>query len=177
MKSSRTAGPREPVYEIISILPNKGKLGSIRFLTIWVLHGDNFLVVVKVMKERGEDSPACIQLIITNEVGVVSLEGIQDERFICLRDLEVGESAAVGQIELGNDGLGAQARKLRVHLDVDTLVGLDSHDKFISWDILEDTRCDVLELDSDLRLLLIKSLSCLHDEWDAFPALILNESN
>src|SRR4029434_367770 len=92
-------------------------------------------------------------------------------------DLEVRESSAVGQIELGNNGLHAQTRKLGVHLDVDTLVGLDAHDKLISGNVLKDTRSDVLELNSNLCLLLVERLAGLDDEGDTVPSLVLDVRN
>lgn len=127
------------------------------------------------MEQRGEDSPAGIQLVITNEVGVITLQGVKDEGFIRLWDLEVGEAAAVGQVELSDNGLHAQARELRVHLDVHTLVGLDAHDELVPRDVLEDARGDILELDSDLGLLLVESLAGLQDEGHALPTLVLDK--
>lgn len=108
------------------------------------------------MQERGEDAPGGVQLIITNEVGVVTLEGIQDQGLIGLRDLEVREAAAVGQVQLGHYRLHGQTRQLRVHLDVDGLVGLDTDDQLVAGNILEDTRSHVLELDANLGLLLVE---------------------
>lgn len=108
-------------------------------LTIGVFHRDDLLVVVQIVEEGCEDAPAGIELIITDKVGLVALEAIQDQGLIRLRNLEVGESSSVGQVEFGDNGLHAQTRKLGVHLDVDTLVGLDTHDKFVSGNVLKDT--------------------------------------
>ena len=41
--------------------------------TIWVFHRDDLLVVVQVVQKRGEDSPASVKFIVTDEVGVVAL--------------------------------------------------------------------------------------------------------
>lgn len=76
---------------------------------------------------------------------MVALEGIEDKRFVGLGDLEVGEAAAVGEVEFGHDGLHAETRLLGVHLDVDGFVGLDADDDFVAGDVLEDTGGDVLE--------------------------------
>lgn len=146
-------------------------------LTIGVFHGDNLLVVIKVVKQRCEDSPTGIKLIVTDKVGLITLQAVEDKRLVGLGDLEIRESAAVGKIELCDDSLHAQAGELGVHLDVNTLIGLDAHDKFVSGNILKNTRCDVLELNSDLGLLLIESLSSLHDERNAIPSFVLDVSN
>lgn len=111
------------------------------------------------MQERTEDSPAGIKLVVTDKVGVVALESIEDKRFVGLGDLQVGEAAAVGKVELGDNSLHGKTRKLGVHLDVDRLVGLDSDNKFISGDVLEDSRSDILELNTDFGLLLVEGCS------------------
>lgn len=108
------------------------------------------------MQERGEHAPAGIQLIVTNKVRVVTLEGVQDQGLVGLRNLEVREAAAVGQVQLGHYCLHGQTGQLGVHLNVDGLVGLDTDDKLVTRNILEDTGSDILELDADLSLLLVK---------------------
>ena len=128
-----------------------------RAQTVRVLHGDDLLVLVKVVQQRREDSPAGVELIVTNKVGVVSLESVKNERLVRLGDLEVAESAAVGEVKLGDGSLHAKARQLRVHLDVDALVGLDADDELVAGNILEDSAGDILELDANLRLLLVES--------------------
>lgn len=162
--------------------------------TVWVLHRNNLFVIVEVVQERSENSPASIEFVITDKVGVVALESIQDKRLVGLRNLQVGETAAVGKVELGDNGLHGKTRKLRVHLDVDRLVGLDSDDKLVSRNVLEDSRSDILELNTDFGLLLVEgfclyqssliknnrgllTLSCLQDERHTVPSLVLNESN
>lgn len=87
---------------------------------------------------------------------MISLQGVQDECFIRLRDLKVAESTAVGEVQLGDSRLHAQAGELRVHLDVYALIGLHTNNKFITRDILEDTACNILELYANLSLLLIE---------------------
>ena len=144
-------------------------------LTIGILHRNNLLVVVEVVEERGEDPPAGIKLVVTNEVGVVALEAVEDEGLVGLGDLEVREPPAVGEIQLGNHGLHAKTRKLRVHLHVDTLVGLDADDELISGNILKNTRSDILELHANLGLLLVERLAGLHDERNTVPPLVLDE--
>jgi len=164
-------------------------------LTIGVFHWDDLLVVVQVVQQRREHAPAGIQLVVTNKVGVIALEGIQDQGLVGLGDLEVGEAAAVGQVQLGHHRLHGQTGQLRVHLNVDGLVGLDTDDQLVTRDILEDTRGDVLELDTDLGLLLVQgcqgvlvrctygakavqlTLAGLENERNAVPPLILNISD
>ena len=125
-------------------------------LTVGVFHGNDLLVVVQVVQQRGEHAPGSVQLVITNKVGVIALERIQDQGLVGLGDLEVGEAAAVGQVQLGHHRLHGQTGQLRVHLDIDGLVGLDTDDQLVTGDILEDTRGDVLELNTDLGLLLVQ---------------------
>lgn len=87
-------------------------------LTIGVLHGDDLLVIIEVVEQGSEHLPASVKLIVTDEVRVVTLESIQDQRFIGFGDLEVGEAAAVGEIQLSDHGLHGKSGKLRVHLNV-----------------------------------------------------------
>lgn len=125
--------------------------------TVWVSHRDDLLVVIEVVQQRTEDSPTGIQFIITDKVRVVTLQGVKNERLVGLGNLQIGEAAAVSQVELSNDSLHAQAGELRVHLDVDTLVGLDTDDQLVARDVLENARGDILELDADLGLLFVQS--------------------
>ena len=170
MKSSRTEGPREPAIRI-SI---GHRACTRRTLTIGVAHRDNLLVVVEVVEERSEDSPTGVELVVTDKVGVVALEGIENEGFVGLGNLQVREAATVGEIQLGNHGLHAQARELRVHLDVHTLVGLDADDKLVAGNVLENARGDILELNADLSLLLVEGLASLEDEGNTVPSLVLD---
>lgn len=108
------------------------------------------------MQKRCENSPAGIKLVITNEVRVIALQGVKDQGLISFGDLKVGEATAVGEVKLGHDSLHGQARKLRVHLNVHGLVGLNTDDELVARNVLEDARSHVAELDTDLGLLLIE---------------------
>ena len=152
MKSSSTAGPREPRRVIQYEL---GKPIS-QSLTVGVFHGGDFLVVIQVVQEWCEDPPAGIEFIVAYKVRVIAFERVQNERFIRFRNLEIREAAAIGEIQLGDDCLHTQAGQLGVHLDVDGFVGLYPDDEFVARNVLEDARSDVLELYSDLRLLLVE---------------------
>lgn len=88
---------------------------------------------------------------------MVALQGIQDQSFIRLRDLEITEPTPVGKIELSHGRLHAKTWKFGVHLDVDTLVGLDADNKLITRNVLENSAGNILELNSNLRLLFIQS--------------------
>lgn len=124
--------------------------------TIWVFHGDDLLVVVQVMQERSEDAPAGVQLIVTDEIGVVTLEGIQNQGLVCLGNLEVGEATAVGQVQLGHHRLHRQTGQFRVHLNVNRFIGLNPNDELVAGNVLEDARGDVAELDPNFGLLLVQ---------------------
>ncbi len=108
---------------------------------------------------------------------MVALQAVQDERLVRLRNLQVGKPSAVGEVELGDDRLHAEAWQLRVHLDIDALVGMDAHHELVTRDVLKDARRHILELDSDLRLLLVQGLAGLHDERDPVPPLVLDVGN
>lgn len=125
-------------------------------LTVGVLHGDDLFVVIQVMEYRGENSPTSVQLVVTHKVRMVTFQRIEDERFVGFWDLQVRKPTAVGEVELRDHSLHAQAGELGVHLDVYGLVGLYPDDKLVAGDIFKDTRCYVLELDPDLRLLLVE---------------------
>jgi len=114
--------------------------------TVRVLHWLNLVVVVEVVEERSEDLPGCVKFVVTDKVAVVALEGIEDKGLVGLGDLEVGETAAVCEVELGHDSLHAETGLLGVHLDVDGLVGLNTDDDFVAGNVLEDARGDVLRI-------------------------------
>lgn len=109
------------------------------------------------MQQRGKNSPTGIQLVITNKVGMVTLQSIQDQSLIRLGDLEITEATPIGKIKLSHGRLHTKTRKLGVHLDVDTLVGLDADDKLITRNVLENSAGNILELNSNFRLLFIQS--------------------
>lgn len=108
------------------------------------------------MEERSKDPPTCVKFVVTYKVGVIAFQRIQDERFVCFRDLEIGEAATIGEVELCHNGLHTQTRQFRVHLDIHRFVRLYPDNEFIPWDILEYAGRDVLELYSDFRLLLVE---------------------
>lgn len=114
------------------------------------------LVVLDPVEDRSEDLPCDIELIVTDEVRAVALDGVKNKSFVRGGDLDVGEAVLVGHVELDGDGLGHETGKLVVELDVDGLVGLDAENQLVANDVREDTRGDVLELDTDLNLALIE---------------------
>ena len=88
---------------------------------------------------------------------MVALQCIEDECLVRLWDFEITETASIGKIKFSDRGLHTESRQLGVHLNIDTLVGLDANNKLIAGDVLEDTAGDVLELDSYFGLLLVQS--------------------
>lgn len=161
-----TGACRKRQRESVSWKKRVTGLQRILSLTVGVLHRDNLLVVVQVVQERREDAPGGVQLVVTYKVGVVALEGVQDQGLVGLGDLEVGEAAAVSQVQLGHHRLHGQTRQLGVHLDVDGLVGLDTDNQLVAGNVLEDTRGHVLELDADFGLLLVEG-------WEGELVLII----
>lgn len=90
------------------------------------------------MQQRRKNPPAGIQLVVPDKVRVVALESVQNERLVCLGDLEVGETTAVCQIKFGHDRLHRKTGQFRVHLDIDGLIRLHANDQLIAWDVLKD---------------------------------------
>ena len=87
---------------------------------------------------------------------MISLESVQNERFVCLRDLSFRESSLVRQVHLSGDRPGNQTRRFGVHLQVDRLRRLDTDNKFVTTDILKDNLRYILVLNTDLYLGLVK---------------------
>ena len=100
--------------------------------------------------------PRDVQLVVTDEVGVVALERIKDEGLVRLGDLRLQEAPLIREIHLRRDRARVQTRDLRVQLEVDRLRGLDADHELIARDVLEDALRDVLELDPDFDLGLIQ---------------------
>lgn len=88
---------------------------------------------------------------------MIALEGVQDEGFVRLRDLCTLKSALVGQVKFNGDGSSLQSGSLGVHLHVDCLVRLDSDNQLVSRNVGEDSGGDILVLNSDFDLSLVKS--------------------
>jgi len=109
------------------------------------------------VQQRSENPPTCIQLIVADKIRVVTLQSIEDKCLVCLWDFEITETASISEIKLSDRSLHTESRQLRVHLNIDTLVGLDANNKLIAGDVFEDTAGDVLELDSYFGLLLVQS--------------------
>lgn len=159
MPQSRRAQPDHENLEIIVSQNRPRQKLSAAFVqhTVRIFHGNDLLVVVKVVQERSEDSPACIKFVVADKVGMVSLQGIQDQGLVGLGDPEVREATAIREVKFRHNRLHGQAGQLRVHLNVHALVGLHANDKLIAGDVLEDARCHVTELDTNLRLLFVES--------------------
>lgn len=95
--------------------------------------------------------PGTIQFIISDKVGVITFERVEDKRLVRLWDLALGESPLVRQVHLSRHCAGLQTRGLGVNFDVDSLAGLDPEDKFVTSDILENALGDVSVLDPNLH--------------------------
>ena len=103
------------------------------------------------------DLPSDIQLVVTDKVRMITLESIENQTLIRFRDLRIRKPPLVGQVHLSWDRTGVQSRCLRVQLEVNGFRRLNTHNEFISGNILEDTLGDILELNTDLDLGLIDS--------------------
>lgn len=87
---------------------------------------------------------------------MITLQGIKNKRLVRLWDLGVSEPPLVGEVHLGRHGTSVEPRKLRVHLQVDGLRGLDANDEFVSSNVFEDTLSDILELYANLDFGLVQ---------------------
>jgi hypothetical protein len=121
---------------------------------------------------------------------VITLDSIQDERFIRLGNLRIGESVLVRKVEVGGNGVERKSWRLYVHLHVDCFVWLDTEDDLVSHKIRKDTLGGILELYTDLDLGLVEgcvvsgvtqnrrglplTFTSLHDEWDALPSGVVH---
>ena len=109
-------------------------------------------LTIDPVEDRGKDLPSNVQLVISYEVAVITLESVKDQCLVGLWDLGIGESVLVCQVELSGDGTCLETWNLGVHLHVYGLVGLNSEDKLVTANVVEDTSSDILELNSDLYL-------------------------
>ena len=114
------------------------------------------VLAVDPVQQRREDLPGNIELVVPDKVGVVALERIEDESLVRLRDLGIGESLLVRQVQLDGDRARRKAGQLGIHLHVDGLGWLDSEHELVPRDVVEDALRGVLELDADLDLALVE---------------------
>ncbi|KAH3659324.1 hypothetical protein OGATHE_006208 [Ogataea polymorpha] len=60
-------------------------------------------------------APTDVELVVPDKVGVIAAQTVSDERLVGLWNVEVGVSALVRQVELGNGNAVANSRHLGVH--------------------------------------------------------------
>lgn len=89
---------------------------------------------------------------MAHKVGVIALERVEDERLVCLGDLIIHESPLVRQVHLGWECARVQTRRLGVQLQVHGFGRLNAQDELVATDVFENTRGDVLELNSHFHL-------------------------
>lgn len=93
---------------------------------------------------------------MANKVGMIATQSVEDQRLVRLWDFRLREAPLIRQIHLGWDRPCVQTRRLGVHLQVHGFGGLDSDHKLVARNVLEDTLCDVLELDANFNLGFVK---------------------
>ena len=81
---------------------------------------------------------------------MITLERIQDQRFICLGNLGLCESLLVSQVHVDRYGSSLESWQFRVHFHVDCFGGLDAEDELITCDIGKYPLDDVFVLDANL---------------------------
>lgn len=95
--------------------------------------------------------PGNVEFIVTNKVGMVTFQGVQDQSFIGLRNVSVGETPLVSEIHFGGDGPSIKTRLLGVELHVDGFGRLYAKNELVTGDVLEDTLSDILVLDTNFH--------------------------
>lgn len=114
------------------------------------------ILAVDPVENGGKDLPRHIQLVVPHKVAVVTLERIKDERLVRLGDPGILEPLLVREIELCGDGAGCETGELGVHLEPDSLVGLNTHDELVTGDTGENAGGGILVLDADDHLGLVQ---------------------
>lgn len=102
--------------------------------------------------------PSVVEFIVAHKVGVIALECVEDERLVRLGDLVFHESPLVRQVHLGRERARIQTGQLGVQLQVHSFGGLDAQDELVATDVFENTRGDVLELNSHFYLGVVQGL-------------------
>ena len=108
------------------------------------------------MTRRPTHLPGDVELVVAHEIRVVAFEGVQDERLVGLRDVNIRETALVGEVHLRRNRTRVEAGGLGVELEIHGLGRLDTEDELVAGDVLEDALRDVLELNADLNLGLVQ---------------------
>lgn len=70
----------------VSMLSLEMKLSM---LTIGILHGSYLGISIQIMQQWCEDSPACVQLIVADKIGVIAFQSVKYEGLIGFWNLEV----------------------------------------------------------------------------------------
>lgn len=109
------------------------------------------------MKNGGEDLPSDIQLVITNKVRVIALESIENESFVGLRNVGVRESLLIGEVKFNRNSTRVEPRKLVVHFEVYSFIGLNAHHKLVPRDIGENTLRSIFVLHTNFDFGLVQS--------------------
>jgi hypothetical protein len=65
--------------------------------------------------------------------------------------------AELADEDLRGCGAHCQAWEFGVHFHVHCFIGLDADDEFVAWDVLENTTCDIIKLDSNFSFLFVES--------------------
>lgn len=84
--------PLVPVARLVDVAVLLDKVGQAVGTSgaVRVEGGLRAVGALEVLQQRGEELPADVQLVVTDEVGVVVLETVLDEGLVCLRDVELG---------------------------------------------------------------------------------------
>jgi hypothetical protein len=127
-------------------------------------------VIIEIVEQGGENPPRSIQLIIPHKIRMIPLERIEYKCLVRLGDMQIRETAFVRQIQLptsesvivggvsdlGGGSTHGETGQFGIHFHVHRLIRLNPNHKFITRDILENPRRNIIKLDSNLRFLLVQ---------------------
>ena len=163
-------------HKSIGITQLVGLLGTSRasYIGNW-LH----LLFFQFVQQWCEDLPAYLQLVSTHKVTVshssslflpvIAPDDIQNESLVRLGQSEV-ILLIVCHIQFTSKWRGLNSRRLEVHLHIDGSVWLHAQHKFVPVRVVKQRTAHVFELDTDLSLRLIQTLSTLQIEWHSVPS-------
>lgn len=83
---------------------------------------------------------------------MVSVERIENQRLVSLRNMSIGESSLVGQIHLNGYSTSDETGCLGVDLHVNSLGGLNTEDKLVASNVVENSLGDIFVLDANFYL-------------------------
>ena len=95
---------------------------------------------------------------MTHEIRVISSQGVKNKCLVRFRNVSICEAFLVRQVHFCRDSTCVQAGRLRVAFEVYRFGRLDTDDKFVPSNILEDSLRHIFELNTYFDLGFVESL-------------------